>query len=177
MRLSCLLRGSIGGTLLPSPGELPDSAGPNGFTVYADVFPEHIFHLVCAFQRRSRDRHVRRWRQGCSGTAAGADGHCRLDGDRCGQGGSILLTTPRLGGIVTCVKEGRPACQRVLTYTLNILINECGRRIAMGCGLVMIGHAVLTPPLRALMMLAADFVTMAWRADGWEFGLRRLHSP
>jgi H+-transporting ATPase len=35
----------------------------------------------------------------------------------------------------------------------------------LGCGLVMTGHALLTPLLQALMMLAADFVTMSRAAD------------
>ena len=36
----------------------------------------------------------------------------------------IVLTGPGLDGIVTCIKEGRSAFQRVLTYTLSILVNK-----------------------------------------------------
>lgn len=34
----------------------------------------------------------------------------------------IVLTDPGLGGIVTCIKEERSAFQRVLTYTMSILV-------------------------------------------------------
>jgi H+-transporting ATPase len=53
----------------------------------------------------------------------------------------------------------------VLTYTLSILINKCAALIVMGAGLVMTGHAVLTPFLQALSMLAGDMVTMSRAAD------------
>ena len=75
----------------------------------------------------------------------------------------VVLTEPGLGGIVACIKEGRSAFQRVLTYTLTILINKCVTLIVLGAGLIITGHAVLTPLLQALSMLTNDFVTMAGR--------------
>ena len=77
----------------------------------------------------------------------------------------IVLTEPGLGGIVTCIKEGRAEFQRILTYTLTILVNKCATLVVMGAGLVITGHAVLTPLLQALSMLTGDFVTMARAAD------------
>ena len=77
----------------------------------------------------------------------------------------IVLTDPGLSGIVTCIKEGRSAFQRVLTYTLSILVNKSATLIVMAAGLVMTGHAVLTPLLQALSMLAGDLVTMSRAAD------------
>jgi H+-transporting ATPase len=77
----------------------------------------------------------------------------------------VVLTEPGLGGIVACIKEGRSAFQRVLTYTLTLLINKWVTLIVLGVGLVMTGHAVLTPLLQALSMLTNDFVTMARAAD------------
>ena len=53
----------------------------------------------------------------------------------------------------------------MLTYTLGILVNKCATLIVMGAGLVITGHAVLTPLLQALSMLTADMVTMARAAD------------
>jgi H+-transporting ATPase len=53
----------------------------------------------------------------------------------------------------------------VLTYTLGILVNKCATLIVMGAGLVMTGHAVLTPLLQALSMLAGDMVTISRTAD------------
>ena len=77
----------------------------------------------------------------------------------------VVLTEPGLGGIVACIKEGRSAFQRVLTYTLTILINKCVTLIVLGAGLIITGHAVLTPLLQAMSMLTNDFVTMARAAD------------
>ena len=77
----------------------------------------------------------------------------------------VVLTEPGLGGIVACIEEGRSAFQRVLTYTLTILINKCVTLIVLGAGLIITGHAVLTPLLQALSMLTNDFVTMARAAD------------
>jgi H+-transporting ATPase len=77
----------------------------------------------------------------------------------------IVLTDPGLGGIVTCIREGRSAFQRVRTYTLSILVNKCATLIVLGAGLVMTGHAVVTPLLQAIAMLAGDFVTMSRAAD------------
>jgi H+-transporting ATPase len=77
----------------------------------------------------------------------------------------VVLTEPGLSGIVTCIKEGRSAFQRILTYTLMMLINKCVTLIVLGAGLIITGHAVLTPLLQALSMLTNDFVTMARAAD------------
>ena len=77
----------------------------------------------------------------------------------------VVLTEPGLGGIVACIEEGRSAFQRVLTYTLTILVNKCVTLIVLGAGLIITGHAVLTPLLQALSMLTNDFVTMARAAD------------
>jgi H+-transporting ATPase len=77
----------------------------------------------------------------------------------------IVLTDPGLGGTIASIKEGRSAFQRVLTYTLSILVNKCVTLIVLGAGLLMTGHAVLTPMLQALSMLTGDIVTMSWAAD------------
>ena len=77
----------------------------------------------------------------------------------------IVLTAPGLSGIVTSISEGRSAFQRVMTYTLSMLINKCATLVVLGVGLVMTGGAVMTPMLQALWMLAGDLVTMARAAD------------
>ena len=53
----------------------------------------------------------------------------------------------------------------MLTYTLSILVNKSAALVVLGAGLVMTGHAVLTPLLQAIAMLAGDFVTMSRAAD------------
>lgn len=46
-----------------------------------------------------------------------------------------------------------------------ILVNKCVTLVVLGIGLIITGHAVLTPLLQALSMLTNDFVTMARAAD------------
>jgi len=149
------------------PGDIPDSVSPARFAVYAGVFPEEKFRLVKAFQRNGHAvgmcgdgaNDAPALRQAQMGIAVST----ATDVAKAAAG--IVLTDPGLGGIVTCIREGRSAFQRVLTYTLSILVNKCATLIVMGAGLVMTGHAVLTPILQALMMLASDFVTMSRAAD------------
>lgn len=77
----------------------------------------------------------------------------------------LVLTKPGLGGIVACVMEGRAAFLRVLTFTLGMLVNKAVTLIVMGGGLVMTGHAVMTPLLQALWMLEGDVPMTARAAD------------
>lgn len=149
------------------PGEIPQSVGPADFAVYAGVFPEQKFQLVKAFQRQGHAvgmcgdgaNDAPALRQAQLGIAVSS----ATDVAKAAAG--VVLTEPGLGGIVACIKEGRSAFQRVLTYTLMILVNKCVTLIVLGVGLVITGHAVLTPLLQALAMLTNDFVTMARAAD------------
>jgi H+-transporting ATPase len=149
------------------PGEIPDSVGPEDFTVYAGVFPEDKFRLVKAFQQQGHAvgmcgdgaNDAPALRQAQMGIAVST----ATDVAKAAAG--MVLTDPGLGGIVTCIKEGRSAFQRVLTYTLSILVNKSAGLVVLGAGLVMTGHAVLTPLLQAIAMLAGDFVTMSRAAD------------
>jgi H+-transporting ATPase len=156
----------LNGKVCP-PGAIPESVGPDDFAVYAGVFPEQKFQLVKAFQREGHAvgmcgdgaNDAPALRQAQMGIAVST----ATDVAKAAAG--IVLTEPGLGGIVACIKEGRSAFQRVLTYTLMILVNKCVTLIVLGVGLVMTGHAVLTPFLQALAMLTNDFVTMARAAD------------
>jgi len=149
------------------PGDVPADVGPKDFAVYAGIFPEQKFHLVKAFQQKG---HV----VGMCGDGANDAPALRqaqmgiavsTATDVAKGAAGIVLTEPGLGGIVACIKEGRSAFQRVLTYTLMILINKCVTLVVLGAGLIITGHAVLTPLLQALSMLTNDFVTMARAAD------------
>ncbi|HME22565.1 MAG TPA: HAD-IC family P-type ATPase [Acetobacteraceae bacterium] len=149
------------------PGNVRDSVGADDFAVFAGVFPEDKFRLVRALQQRGHAvgmcgdgaNDAPALRQAQMGIAVST----ATDVAKAAAG--IVLTDPGLGGIVTCIKEGRSAFQRVLTYTLSILVNKCATLVVMAAGLVMTGHAVLTPLLQALSMLAGDFVTMSRAAD------------
>ncbi len=149
------------------PGNIPDSVGPNDFAVFAGVLPEQKFRLVKAFQQQGHAvgmcgdgvNDAPALRQAQLGIAVST----ATDVAKAAAG--VVLTEPGLGGIVACIKEGRSAFQRVLTYTLMILVNKCVTLIVLGVGLIVTGHAVLTPFLQALAMLTNDFVTMARAAD------------
>ncbi len=156
----------LNGPVCP-PGQIPQSTGPNDFAVYASVLPEQKFQLVKAFQREGHAvamcgdgaNDAPALRQAQMGIAVST----ATDVAKAAAG--VVLTDPGLGGIVACIKEGRSAFQRVLTYTLMILVNKCVTLIVLGVGLIVTGHAVLTPLLQALAMLTNDFVTMSRAAD------------
>ncbi len=148
-------------------GQIPDRVTPADFAIYAGVFPEEKFRLVKALQR--------------GGYAVGMCGDGANDAPALRQAqmgiavetatdvakaaAGLVLTSPGLDGIVTAVKEGRAVFQRVLTYTLGVLVNKVVTLIVLGAGLLLTGHAVLTPLLQALSMFTNDFVSMARTAD------------
>jgi len=149
------------------PGHLPERVGPDDFAVYAGVFPEEKFRLVKAFQREGHA--VGMCGDGANDAPALRQAHMGIAvstaTDVAKAAAGIVLTDPGLGGILTAIEEGRAVFQRVVTYTLGILVNKCVTLIVLGAGLVLTGHAVLTPLLQAISMLTNDFVSMARTAD------------
>ena len=77
----------------------------------------------------------------------------------------IVLTKPGLGGIVAAVKEGRVTFQRILTYTLNSVTKKIVQVLFLAVGLVMTGHAILTPMLMVIIMITGDFLGMSLTTD------------
>jgi H+-transporting ATPase len=77
----------------------------------------------------------------------------------------IVLTEPGLGGIVASVKEGRITFQRILTYTLNSVTKKVVQVLFLAFGLVMTGHAILTPMLMVIIMITGDFLGMSLTTD------------
>ena len=77
----------------------------------------------------------------------------------------MVLTEPGLGGIVFAVQQGRLIFQRVLTYTLNSITKKISQVLFIAAGLIMTGHAVLTPLLMALIMIVGDALGMALATD------------
>jgi H+-transporting ATPase len=77
----------------------------------------------------------------------------------------IVLTKPGLGGIVASVREGRVTFQRILTYTLNSVTKKIVQVLFLAVGLVMTGHAILTPMLMVIIMLTGDLLGMALTTD------------
>jgi magnesium-transporting ATPase (P-type) len=77
----------------------------------------------------------------------------------------MVLTEPGLVGIVAAVKEGRIIFQRILTYTLNSIIKKIVTVLFLVLGLIMTGHAILTPLLMVIVMVAGDFLAMSLTTD------------
>jgi len=77
----------------------------------------------------------------------------------------MVLTGPGLAGIVAAIKEGRIIFQRILTYTLNSITKKIVQVLLLGVGLIMTGHAILTPLLMVLIMVTGDFLGMSMTTD------------
>ncbi len=83
----------------------------------------------------------------------------------------IVLIKPGLGGIVASVKEGRTTFQRILSYTMNSVTKKILQVLFLAAGLVMTGHAILTPMLMVILMISGDFLAMSLTTITYE---RRL---
>jgi H+-transporting ATPase len=55
--------------------------------------------------------------------------------------------------------------QRILTYALNSVTKKIVQVLFLGVGLIMTGHAILTPMLMIIVMLAGDFLGMSLTTD------------
>ena len=77
----------------------------------------------------------------------------------------IVLTKPGLVGVVAAVKEGRITFQRILTYTLNSVTKKIVQVLFLAVGLIMTGHAILTPMLMVIIMITGDFLGMSLTTD------------
>ena len=55
--------------------------------------------------------------------------------------------------------------QRILTYTLNSVIKKIVQVLFLAVGLVMTGHAILTPMLMVILMITGDFLAMSLTTD------------
>jgi H+-transporting ATPase len=149
------------------PGPIPDSVRPEDFAVFAGVLPEGKFNLVKAFQKSGHTvgmcgdgaNDAPALRQAQMGIAVSTAT------DVAKSAAGIVLTKPGLGGIVASVKEGRVTFQRILTYTLNSVTKKIVQVLFLAVGLVMTGHAILTPMLMVIIMLTGDLLGMSLTTD------------
>jgi H+-transporting ATPase len=149
------------------PGKLPADLRPEQFAVFAGVFPEGKFDLVKAFQKTGHTvgmcgdgaNDAPALRQAQMGVAVSTAT------DVAKSAAGIVLTTAGLAGIVAAVKEGRSAFQRILTYTLNSVTKKMVNVPFLIIGLIVTGHAVLTPMLMVIIMITGDFLGMSVTAD------------
>jgi H+-transporting ATPase len=156
----------LNGAVCP-PGAIPDSVKPEDYAVFANILPEGKFNLVKAFQRNGHT--VGMCGDGANDAPALRQAQIGIAvstaTDVAKSAAGVVLTTAGLGGIVAAVKEGRTTFQRILTYTLNSVLKKIVQVLLLAIGLVMTGHAVLTPMLMVIVMITGDFLAMSLTTD------------
>ncbi len=156
----------LDGAICP-PGPIPESVSPENFAVFAGVLPEDKYHLVQAFQKSGHTvgmcgdgaNDAPALRQAQMGIAVST----ATDVAKSASG--IVLTKPGLEGVVAAVKEGRVTFQRILTYTLNSVTKKIVQVLFLAVGLIITGHAILTPMLMVIIMITGDFLGMSLTTD------------
>ncbi len=156
----------LDGAVCP-PGPIPASVHPEQFAVFAGVLPEDKYKLVKAFQ--SGGHTVGMCGDGANDAPALRQAQIGIAvstaTDVAKSAAGMVLTEPGLAGIVAAVKEGRVTFQRILTYTLNSIIKKIVTVLFLIAGLLMTGHAILTPLLMVIVMIAGDFLAMSLTTD------------
>jgi H+-transporting ATPase len=156
----------LAGPVCP-PGRFPDTVRPEDFAVFAGVLPEDKDRLVKAFQASGHTvgmcgdgvNDAPALRQAQIGIAVSS----AIDVAKSAAG--VVLTQPGLGGVVAAVKAGRTMVQRILTYAINSVTKKTVQVLFLGVGLLLTGHAVLTPILMVIVMITGDFLGMSLTTD------------
>ena len=147
--------------------QLSDDLSTDKFGVFARVVPEDKYRLVKALQGH---HHV----VGMCGDGANDAPALRQAQigiavssatDVAKAAAAVVLTEPGLAGIVFAVREGRIGFQRLLTYTFNMLVKKIEIVLFLAIGLVLTGHAVMTPVLMILLLVTNDFLSMSLTTD------------
>jgi H+-transporting ATPase len=149
------------------PGPIPADVHAEDFVVFAGILPEGKYDLVKAFQKGGHTvgmcgdgaNDAPALRQAQMGIAVSTAT------DVAKSAAGIVLTKPGLGGIVASVKEGRVTFQRIFTYALNSVTKKTVQVLFLAVGLVMTGHAILTPMLMVIIMLTGDLLGMSLTTD------------
>jgi len=149
------------------PGKLPEGIKPEDFAVFAGILPEGKYDLVKAFQKSGHT--VGMCGDGANDAPALRQAQIGIAvstaTDVAKSAAGVVLTEAGLGGIVAAVKEGRVTFQRILTYTLNSVMKKILQVLLLATGLIMTGHAVLTPMLMVIVMITGDFLAMSLTTD------------
>jgi H+-transporting ATPase len=148
-------------------GKLPDGIKPADFAVFASILPEGKYDLVKVFQKSGHT--VGMCGDGANDAPALRQAQIGIAvstaTDVAKSAAGVVLTEAGLGGIVAAVKEGRITFQRILTYTLNSAMKKILQVLLLAVGLLMTGHAVLTPMLMVIVMITGDFLSMSLTTD------------
>jgi len=149
------------------PGPIPEVIRPEEFAVFAGVLPEDKYKLVKAFQKSGHT--VGMCGDGANDAPALRQAQIGIAvstaTDVAKSAAGVVLTEPGLAGIVASIKEGRVTFQRILSYTLNSITKKIVQVLFLAAGLVMTGHAILTPLLMVLIMITGDFLGMSLTTD------------
>jgi H+-transporting ATPase len=142
--------------------------------VFAGVFPEDKIRLVRAFQKRgavvgmSGDgvNDAPALRQAEAGVAvANAT-------DVAKAAAALVLTRPGLGDVVPAIETSRRVFQRIITYTLAMLLKKMEMMALLVIGFLVTRQAPLTPMLMVLILFLNDFLTMSISTDRMGFSRR-----
>ncbi|WP_158792026.1 HAD-IC family P-type ATPase [Granulicella sp. L60] len=148
-------------------GSMPSNVKPQDFSVFASVLPEGKYDLVKAFQKNGHT--VGMCGDGANDAPALRQAQIGIAvstaTDVAKSAAGVVLTEPGLGGIVAAVKEGRITFQRILSYTLRSTTGKISQILLLAIGLLMTGHAVLTPTLMVILMITGDFLAMSLTTD------------
>jgi H+-transporting ATPase len=155
----------IGGEVCPPDGLSPARSPDCG--IFARVVPELKFRLVQALQQAGHVvgmcgdgvNDAPALRQAQIGIAVSS----ATDVAKAAAG--MVLTEPGLAGIVYAVGEGRAGFRRLVTYALNMLTKKVEIVLFLVVGLLLTGHAVMTPVLMVLMLVTNDFLAMSLTTD------------
>ncbi len=156
----------LDGAVCPA-GPIPAAVRPETYAVFAGVLPEDKFELVKAFQKGGHSvgmcgdgaNDAPALRQAQIGIAVSSAT------DVAKSAAGMVLTEAGLAGIVAAVKVGRLIFQRILTYALNSITKKTVQVLFLASGLIMTGHAILTPLLMVLIMITGDFLGMSLTTD------------
>jgi H+-transporting ATPase len=149
------------------PGPIPKNVRPESFSVFAGVLPEDKYSLVKAFQAG----HLTVGMCGDGANDAPALRQAQIGiavstaTDVAKSAAGMVLTEPGLAGILAAVREGRTTFQRIQNYTVNSITKKIVTVLFLMAGLIMTGHAVLTPLLMVIVMIAGDFLAMSLTTD------------
>jgi H+-transporting ATPase len=156
----------LAGAVRP-PGDLPQDVQAGDYAVFAGILPEGKYNLVKAFQKGGHI--VGMCGDGANDAPALRQAHMGIAvstaTDVAKSAAGIVLTKPGLEGIVASVKEGRLTFQRILTYTLNSVTKKTVQVLFLAVGLLMTGHAILTPMLMVIIMITGDLLGMSLATD------------
>jgi len=139
--------------------------------VFAGVFPEEKIKLVRAFQKRgavvgmSGDgvNDAPALRQAEAGVAVSNAT------DVAKAAAALVLTLPGLGGVLPAIETSRRVFQRIITYTLAMLVKKIEMMALLVIGFLVTRHTPLTPLLMVLILFLNDFLTMSISTDRMDF--------